>query len=204
MKNVNKNSINISEGFNTFAKTMMSISDLNRKHIDLLSSTMYKALDSITSINQCLHDFSADYNLNETVHNMFHQLLLDTSTDVSIVQDTIGNYLDQVQDRVIALTSLNHHLLMPSLVSPVQLQATLDGIEKELLWKYAPFKFGFDSLDYFYSIPSTTYLADDDYLYAEINILLSVVSVHYHIYEVHTVPLTARKSTSQYMKKSLD
>ena len=106
--------------------------------------------------------------------------------------------MDQVQDRVIALTSLNHHLLTPSLVSPSQLQTALEGIEKELLRNYAPFKFGFDSLDYFYSVPSTTYLADDNYLYVEINIPLSVISAHYHIYEVHTVPLSAGKSTSQY------
>ena len=86
---------------------------------------MDKALDSITSINQQLCNFTSAYNLDETVHNMFHQLLLDAFTDVSILQGAISNYLNQVQDRVIALTSLNHHLLMPSLVSPVQLQTAL-------------------------------------------------------------------------------
>ena len=170
MRNVYKNSVNISQGFNAFAKTMMSITDLNKTCIDLLSMTMEKALDSITPINQRLC-ITAAYNL--------------------ILQDAIGNYLDQVQDRVIALTSLNHHLLTPSLVAPAQLQTVLNGIEKELLRNYAPFKFGFDLLDYFYSVPSTTYLAIDDYLYVEINIPLSVISAHYHIYEVYSVPLSA-------------
>ena len=80
-----------------------------------------------------------------------------------------------------ALTSLNHHLLTPSLVSPTQLEEALKGIEPHLLKHFAPIKFGFDSLDNFYSVPSTVYLADDDYLYVEINIPLTVLSAHFHV-----------------------
>ena len=148
---------------------MRSITSLNRKRIDHLSATMVRALENINNLAERIDWFRTERQVAETYHSFIHQIFLDAFTDVSILQDAIGNYLDQIQDRVIALTSLNHHLLTPSLVSPAQLQEALQGIEKELLRKYAPFKFGFDNLEYFYSVPSTTYLADDDYLYVEIN-----------------------------------
>ena len=199
---LHKNSVNISEGLNTFADHMLSISKLDRTRLDHLTQTMEKALHGINNLQRRLKEIQIIDAVDTAYENMIQRILIEAFTDISVLQDAVNNYLTYVQDRILALTSLNHHILSPALVSPAQLETALKGIEQELLHNYVPFRFGFDSLDYFYSVPSTSYLADDNFLYVEIKIPLTVMSAHYHIYEVHSVPLTAGKGTTQYTEIS--
>ena len=71
---------------------------------------MAKALNSINSLRHCLQQFHRDGTVTTIMNNLVHHIFVDAFTDVSILQDVIENYLDQIQDRIIAVTSLNHHL----------------------------------------------------------------------------------------------
>ena len=195
---IHNNAVDFRGKFTKFSESMMTITNINKQKLEHLNETVVKAVNNLNTLHQRLRDFHSELRLESTYNTLIQHIFIDALSDISILQDAVGSYLDQVQDRIMALTSLNHHLLTPALVTPGQLKDALKRIEPELLKNYAPFRFAFDSIDYFYSVPSTTYLADEDSLYVEINIPLTVISAHYHIYEVHTVPLTAGHGTTQF------
>ena len=65
----------------------------------------------------------------------------------------------------------------------------MELIEPQLYASYAPFRFAFENLNYFYAVPSTNYVSDGDFLYIEIKIPLTVMASNYHVYKVYSVLL---------------
>ena len=112
---------------------MMSLTNINKVRVTQLNKTLTQTIHKISTLDQRMYQINEDRTFTKTVYTVVHNIFIDAFTDISILHDALGNYLDQVQDRVMAITSLNHHLLTPSLVSPTQLEKALKGIEPHLL-----------------------------------------------------------------------
>ena len=184
--------------FNKFADQMITMSKLEKDRVDNLAQQMTIVTQDLTEIKERLRELHITEILDAAFEEMVNEIFIEAFQAVSMLQDATHNYLAFIQERCLTLVTLNNHLLSPSLVTPAELKKTLADIEQVLLRDYAPFRFAFTSLDYFYSIPSTSYLADDEYLYVEIKIPLTILSAHYQVYEVRSVPMAVGKGDTQY------
>ena len=193
-----ENAVELTEHFNKFTDRMLSISKLEKERVDNISRTLTQALLGLKSIQVQVEDINIAIALNDSYDIMISEIFIEAFQVISMLQDATHNYLEMIQERCVSLISLNNHLLPPSLVPPAELNRTLLDIEQVLLRDYAPFRFAMTTLDYFYSVPSTSYLADDQFLYVEIQIPLTILSSYYQVYEVHSVPMAVGTGDTQY------
>ena len=196
---IHGNSISLADGFNKLENDMMSMSLLERKRVNRLSATVVAALRGLDAASRRIKVLSTTQAIDEAYDKMVHQVLVEALQAISMMEDAMHNYLAYMQERCTALISLNaNNMLLPSLVPPSQLKETLADVETVLLKDYVPFRFATTDPDYFYSVPSTTYLADRNNLYVEIKIPLTVLDAYYQVYEVHTVPMPVGEDGTQF------
>ena len=184
--------------FNKFANHMVTMSNLEKERVDKISKSLVITMQGLNELKDSVEGLHILEILNDAYQEMIHDIFMEAIQVISMMVDTTHNYLSVVQERCLALATLNNHLLSPSLITPADLSQALTDVEQVLLRDYAPFKFAFSTIDYFYSVPSTSYLADEHYLYVEIKIPLTILSAYYQVYEVHTVPMTIGQGHTQY------
>ena len=186
--------------FNTFKGEMLSILDVQYSRLDLFAETLNKTLYKLEIIDQRMQLARAVWYVKDFYNSMFIEILIEAIAEFSILQDATMLYFDAIQDRITALGWLNQHYLSPELVDTTDLALTFERIDPILKSDYVPFQFAFRDLTYFFSVPSTTYMSDNDFLYVQIKIPLTVLSSNYHVYEVYSVPLQASKSKIHFTK----
>ena len=190
--------INFASQFNRFSDEMITISKLERERVDHLSRTLEQTMKGLQSMEKRIKQLHIGAAMDDAFDGLILEILVEAFQVISMLQDGTQIYMDMVQERCLALTSLNNHMLSPSLVPPFQLNRTLYNVEEILLREYVPFRFAMNTLDYFYSVPSTMYAADDSHLYVQIKIPLTILSAYYQVYEVHSVPLSVGKDDTQF------
>ena len=195
---INSDAIKAHKEFKVFRKDMVSVLDLHWRRMNLFSDTINKTLVRINRLHEHLNAFKYSMHLRAAYNKAIHNILLHTFMDVSVLQNAMTIYQGIIQDRITALAQLNQHILSPELIDMATLRTALDRIEPTLFERYAPFRFAFQDLSYFYAIPSTNYIADDKYLYVEIKVPLTVMASNYHVYEIFSVPLRASHRTTEF------
>ena len=192
----------IGDQFNMFKEDMISMSTLHTARISHIAGNLNRTMLYLNELTRTSHHMATQIQLDQFWNQLVHELLTRTFTEVSILQDAVLNYRQVIQDRTTAIGWLNDHLLTPGLISPEELRNTLKELEIHLMEHYPTFRFGFQSEQYFYRVPSTSYTADEDFLYIQVKIPLTVMAAHYHVYEVYTVPLPVTGENTQYTQIS--
>ena len=202
IKTLYENQKNMAGEFNTFKGDMLTVLDIHWDRMDHISQTLNETLYRVQLMDKRLTR-QRIFNNIETYYNMiFLEILLESIAEYSVLQDAMTLYQNAIQNRIMAIAMLNQHYLSPELVDMEDLEKSLSQIEQVIANDFRPFKFAFKDLGYFFSVPSTTYLSDNDYLYVKIKIPLTVISSNYHVFELFSVPLQASNSSIHFTQIS--
>jgi len=197
-----ENQERLKKDYDTFKKGMTTFASLQTTRMNGMARALNDTASVVNGHGKLLTDLLFEDAADDIFSFAVDEITAQALIDVSMFHDALLDYQFLLQEMIIALGWLNEHLLTPSLVTPDELNKTLTSIEKDILVEYPPFRFGFSSIDYFYRVPTTSYVADDDYLYIQIKVPLTVMDAFYHVYEVHSVPLATNKGTTQYTRVS--
>ena len=78
---VHNNALNFQGKFTKFTDSMMSITNINRKRLQYLNSTMVKALDNLNSLHERMRDFHSNQKLESTYNTLVHHIFIDAMSD---------------------------------------------------------------------------------------------------------------------------
>ena len=195
---LNENQIAVKKEFDVFKGQMLSVLNLHDKRLDTFADTLNKTLDKMQLMARLIRRSHAIQQLETLYDRFFLETTLEAIAEYSVLQNAMTLYLSSIQDRITALGWLNQHYLSPELVGTNDLRKALRRIQPVLQSQYTPFKFAFPNFNYFYSVPSTSYMSDDKYLYVQIKIPLTVLASNYHVYEIFSVPMRASKGQTHY------
>ena len=92
----------------------------------------------------------------------FHSLM-EVMGALTLTHQALQEYQGILPDHILGMIGINEQYLSPEMVSVEDLERALGHIQLIPQKHYVPFRFTFNSLDYFYKVTVTSYLSDKDY-----------------------------------------
>ena len=184
--------------FSAFEGEMRSVLDVHWDRMEFITDVMNKTLHSVHALKTLQRQSDIRWNVKHSMDIVYMHVILEAIGEMVIAHQALMEYQGVMRDRVLTMTRLNQGYLSPELVTVQLIQEAIDGVQPVLHTQYVPFQFAFDDNNYFYSVPLTTYVSDNEYLYIQIQIPLSVLVSNYHVYEVLSVPIKASTSNTHY------
>lgn len=194
VKTLELNHVNLRHHFRAFQNEMRSVLDVHWDRMDLITSVVNKTLKHVLALQELHMNQRITIKINQVMVAIYFHALMEVISELTITHQALQEYQSIMRDHTLGMVRINEQYLSPEMVSVQDLEKALGHIQTILQEHYVPFRFAFNSLNYFYTVPVTSYVSDTNYLYIQVKIPLTVLNSNYHVYEVFSVPLPASES----------
>ena len=184
--------------YQQFKEDMITITQLGMAKQDLIYKAVNHSVQALRNLTKTINDIQTYIREEEITRRqemIFYRHLLSDMVTCTVA---LLAYRDILLAKSDDIQSLNRGVLTPNLISPSELQTTLDELELVLLKDYSPFHIAERSSDYFYNTVTSTYLADNKDLVILIRVPLTDFAGIYHVYKSIVLPMPAGNNSHQF------